>query len=139
MKDDGGGRKQGVTVRFVRLRRHALLLPYRSFFRIGNESSRTEKQELRTESEVDVIIPGGAVAIEKVLNPLVGADTGRVLVADEGDAGRCLDGWLSVVGWDPRVGELLAGADVDGVELLGVLVPQLASDQGSDVLVVAEV
>src|SRR3954464_8776359 len=78
MKDDGGGRKQGVTVRFVRLRRHALLLPYRSFFRIGNESSRTEKQELRTESEVDVIIPGGAVAIEKVLNPLVGADTGRV-------------------------------------------------------------
>ena len=41
--------------------------------------------------EVDVAVPGGAVALEEVLDAAVGGDAGWVLVADEGDAGGGLD------------------------------------------------
>jgi hypothetical protein len=41
--------------------------------------------------EVDVVVPVGAVAGQPVLDPLLGGgDAGRVLVADECDAGGCL-------------------------------------------------
>jgi hypothetical protein len=38
--------------------------------------------------QVDVVVPVGAVAGEPAVDPLLGGgDAGRVLIADEGDAG----------------------------------------------------
>jgi hypothetical protein len=37
--------------------------------------------------DVDVVVPGSAVAVEEVLHPLLaGRPAGRVLLGDEGDA-----------------------------------------------------
>ena len=68
--------------------------------------------------EVDVVVPAGAVAPQELLDALVGPDAGRVLVADEGDAGGGLDGRLPVMRWGPGVAVVVGvGADrgPDGV------------------------
>jgi hypothetical protein len=68
--------------------------------------------------EVDQVVPAGAVALEEVLDALVGRNAGWVFVADEGDAGGRLDGWLPVVGRGPRVAVVVgvgAHRGADGV------------------------
>src|ERR1700755_2064271 len=77
--------------------------------------------------DVDVVVPGAAIAGQKVLHSLIVAgNAGRVLVADEGDPGRCLDArpavmfglpWVPVVvGVRPdRAGDALPGPEDRGV------------------------
>jgi len=54
--------------------------------------------------DVDVVVPGGAVACQERLDALfLAVDSRRVLVVDERDPGRCLDDWRPVMGGCPGV------------------------------------
>src|SRR5450755_4508760 len=63
--------------------------------------------------DVDVVVPGGAVAGQKRLDALFRAvDSRGVLVIDERDPGRCLDDWRPVMGGCPGV-SIVVGVRAD--------------------------
>src|SRR3954467_12174911 len=86
---------------------------------LGGQLPRDEVAAVRVGGQVDVVVPGGPVAREEVLDAFFGrADAGWVLMADERDAGRGLDRRSAVVGRRPGVAVVVRvrpDRGVDGV------------------------